>query len=81
MLIVKNPNCLAVGVSRTTSNLSTYVGSTKDGWSIIVMNRENIKKWNSPTCEEYGKGGIFREGDTIGLLCVPAWPFRSLLVL
>lgn len=65
---LQNPNCVAVGVSRTTSNLSTYVGSTKDGWSIIVMNRENLKRWNSPTCEEYGKGGIFREGDTVGLL-------------
>jgi hypothetical protein len=32
------------------------------------MNRENLKKWSSPTCEEYGKGGIFREGDTVGLL-------------
>jgi len=67
---LQNPNCIALGITRTTGELSQYVGSSKDGWSIIVMNRENMKKWNSPLCEEYGsKGsGIFQEGDRVGLL-------------
>jgi hypothetical protein len=64
---LQNPNCIAIGVTRTTGNLSAYVGSSKDGWSLIVMNRENMKKWNSPTCEEYGTG-VFKEGDTVGML-------------
>jgi len=67
---LQNPNCIALGVTRTTGELSQYVGSSKDGWSIIVMNRENMKKWNSPLCEEYGArgSGIFQEGDRVGIL-------------
>eukprot|EP01087_Luapelamoeba_hula_P000913 TRINITY_DN10680_c0_g1_i2.p1 TRINITY_DN10680_c0_g1~~TRINITY_DN10680_c0_g1_i2.p1 ORF type:complete len:469 (-),score=56.80 TRINITY_DN10680_c0_g1_i2:127-1533(-) len=66
---LQNPNCIAVGVTRTTGELSQYVGSTKDGWSIIVMNRDTLKRWSSPLCEEYGhKGCAFREGDRVGML-------------
>jgi len=66
---LQNPNCLAFGASRTTGDLSSYVGSNKDGWSLIVMNREGMKKWNSPLCENYGSAGtIFREGDRVGVL-------------
>ncbi|KAL6078778.1 BTB (POZ) domain-containing protein [Balamuthia mandrillaris] len=65
---LQNPNCIAIGVTRTSGDLGAYVGSSKDGWSCIVMNRENMKRWNSPVCENYGKGGIFQEGDHVGIL-------------
>lgn len=66
---VQNPNCIAVGVTRTTSDLNEYCGSNANSWSVIVMNRENMKKWHSPICEDYGKAGeIFKDNDVVGML-------------